>query len=442
MFKTLPGFREFLPEECRRRNFYFSQWRRISRNYHFQEFDGPVLEPLELYEEKSGPEIREQLFCFTDKGGREVALRPEMTPTLARLVGPRLGALRKPVKWFSIGEQYRYERYQKGRKRAFYQYNADIIGEAGPSAEVELMALLIDSLCSFGLSEKDFAVRLSDRQLWIMYLRGLGIEEARAVSVLGVVDKLGREPEDVLERKLEPLVGDRAAGLLKKMIEFSRQQSLDGVREMFRGSEIALDDLENRLADWNELLQGLQAMGLSPFVQIDLGIVRGLAYYTGFVFEAFDREKSHRALAGGGRYDNLLGMLSRKDAPAAGFGMGDVVLEDLLKEKGLLPQWVEESDVYIVGITTAERPVVLSAVRALRQVGLSVAYSLPGASPKKQFKGADEAGARTLVVIGPEEREAGQVKVKDSRTRVEKTVSNKEMIACVHHLLQGGPESD
>ncbi|MCH8475074.1 MAG: ATP phosphoribosyltransferase regulatory subunit [Opitutales bacterium] len=289
MFKTLPGFREFLPEECRRRNFYFSQWRRISRNYHFQEFDGPVLEPLELYEEKSGPEIREQLFCFTDKGGREVALRPEMTPTLARLVGPRLGALRKPVKWFSIGEQYRYERYQKGRKRAFYQYNADIIGEAGPSAEVELMALLIDSLCSFGLSEKDFAVRLSDRQLWIMYLRGLGIEEARAVSVLGVVDKLGREPEDVLERKLEPLVGDRAAGLLKKMIEFSRQQSLDGVREMFRGSEIALDDLENRLADWNELLQGLQAMGLSPFVQIDLGIVRGLAYYTGFVFEAFDR---------------------------------------------------------------------------------------------------------------------------------------------------------
>ena len=438
MFKTLPGFREFPPEECSRRNFFFSHWRGVARRYRFQEFDGPVLEPLDLYREKSGAEIQEQLFHFTDKGGREVALRPEMTPTLARMVGARLGSLRKPVRWFSIGEQFRYERYQKGRKRSFYQLNADIIGEEGPAAELELIALLIDLLEAFGLGAEDFAVRLSDRTLWMLFLSGLGLSGEESLQVLAVVDKLGREPEEVLEQKLQPFFGAEALEVLGKIIGFSQLTSLKDVRQFLEKQGIAETAYEERMAAWEELWQGIQAMGLGDYVQIDLGIVRGLAYYTGFVFEAFDRAKSHRALAGGGRYDHLLGVLSKKGAPAAGFGMGDVVLQDMLEEKHKLPRWIEKTDVYVVAITPEEQAVALSAVRALRLAGFITDYALRKVAPKKQFKAADEAGASVVVIIGPEEKSRGEVKLKHLGRGEEVTVENGAMIPRLEELLAGG----
>src|SRR5258708_2220128 len=188
-FQSLPGFREFYPEDFARRNHLFRRWRQAAQTFGFAEYDAPVLEPLELYKTKSGEEIESQLFSFTDKGGREVALRPEMTPTVCRLVGAKANSLKRPIKWFSVAEFYRYERSQKGRERAFFQFNADIFGESGPEAEIELISLLIQCLVGFGLTEQDFYVRLSDRNLWFFYLEALGLDEARTVTVLSAVDK-------------------------------------------------------------------------------------------------------------------------------------------------------------------------------------------------------------------------------------------------------------
>src|SRR5471030_2536909 len=183
-FQTLPGFREFYPEDLARRNHLFRRWRQTARAFGFEEYDAPVLEPLELYKAKSGDEIEAQLFSFTDKGGREVALRQEMTPAVCRLVGERAGSLKRPIKWFSIAEFYRYERAQKGRLRAFHQFNADIFGEPGPEAEIELIALLIQCLAGFGLTSADFTIRLSDRDLWFFYLEALGFNDAQSRAIL------------------------------------------------------------------------------------------------------------------------------------------------------------------------------------------------------------------------------------------------------------------
>ena len=428
MIKTLPGFREFWPEDCSRRNFIFSQWRAVARRFAFREYDGPILEPLELYQEKSGEEIREQLFAFTDKGGREVALRPEMTPTLARMVASRYNGLPKPVKWFSIGEHFRYERYQKGRKRSFYQFNADLLGEAGPAAEIELIALLIESLRAFGLGGEDFAIRLSDRTLWLHFLQGEGFSAGDSLRILTVVDKLEREPAGVLGEKLANLTGADGMALLEKIRRFAGLQSLAAIRDFFAaaGNE---ESTRERLEEWEFLLRGLRAMGLEEFIVVDLGIVRGLAYYTGFVFEAFDREKSHRALAGGGRYDQLLGKLGKVDCPAVGFAVGDVVLENVLTEKGRMPPLVQAIDFFVIGLGEGDRSAVWQVVGLLRSSGWLVDYTLKGpGGMKKQFKAADDAGARYALLIGEEERANNQVKLKNLATREETVLSASRLL--------------
>ena len=302
-FQTLPGFREFYPEDLSRRNHIFRLWRQTAGAYGFAEYDAPVLEPLDLYKTKSGDEIEGQLFSFTDKGGREVALRPEMTPTVCRLVGAKASSLKRPIKWYSIAEFYRYERMQKGRGRCFFQFNADIFGEPGPEAETELIALLTQCLCSFGLTEQDFYVRLSDRNLWFYYLEALGLDEARTRAVLGAVDKFEKMGDDAFKAYAEQF-GELEAGLKAKVLEFLQIKSLPALEAVL--APIGGEKLAARLGDWRKLLGGLAAMGLERFVEVDLGVVRGLAYYTGFVFEAFDRKGELRALAGGGRYDDLV----------------------------------------------------------------------------------------------------------------------------------------
>src|SRR5687768_12400952 len=280
-FQTLPGFREFYPEDLARRNHHFRLWRQTANSFAFSEYDAPVLEPLELYKAKSGDEIEGQLFSFTDKGGREVALRPEMTPTVCRLIGARANALKRPIKWFSIGEFYRYERMQKGRGRCFFQFNADIFGEPGPEAEMELIALLVQCFCAFGLTEQDFYVRLSDRNLWFYYLEALGFDEPRTRAMLSAVDK---NDYAAYEEKF----GARPAELVSAVDAFLQIRSLDALERATAAHPNA--KLAGRLADWKKLIGALDAMGLGPFVEVDLSVVRGLAYYTGFVFEAFDRK--------------------------------------------------------------------------------------------------------------------------------------------------------
>ncbi len=431
MFESLPGFREFYPDECARRNHLFRSWRLTANRFGFSEYDAPVLEPLELFRVKSGDEIVEQLFAFEDRGGRQVALRPEMTPSLARMVGARANALKRPVKWFSIGEQYRYERQQRGRLRAFYQFNADILGEPGPEAEIELIGLLVQSLTAFGLTSSDFYVRLSDRDLWAYYLRGTGFDEEGIAGILQVIDKAGREPEEVTIGKLRPFFADAAADFWSKVETIRGIRTMEEIERFFAAhvADAAVrETIEKRLADWRTLLSGLEAMGLKEYVEIDLGVVRGLAYYTGFVFEAFDRKGELRAIAGGGRYDHLLTKLSRADMPATGFAIGDVVLNELLADRGLTPKYLAAPDIFVIIGGAKERAEALGDIFLLREAGYRVEYLLRDSGFGKQFKTAGSSGARMALIYGEEELERREVKARDLRDGREESVPRQALL--------------
>lgn len=431
-FQTLPGFREFYPEDLSRRNHIFRLWRQTAGAYGFAEYDAPVLEPLDLYKTKSGDEIEGQLFSFTDKGGREVALRPEMTPTVCRLVGAKASALKRPIKWYSIAEFYRYERMQKGRGRCFFQFNADIFGEPGPEAEIELIALLTQCLCSFGLTEQDFYVRLSDRNLWFYYLEALGLDEARIRAVLGAVDKFEKMGDDAFKAYAEQF-GELEAGLKAKVLEFLQIKSLPALEAVL--APIGGEKLAARLGDWRKLLGGLAAMGLERFVEVDLGVVRGLAYYTGFVFEAFDRKGELRALAGGGRYDDLVQKLGGPALPAVGFAIGDMTFALLLEQRGLMPTFVQAPDVYCVIGGEAERRAAFADIQALRAMGYRVDYPLKEVAFGKQFKTASDSGAKLALIYGAEELAKGIVKIRDLGDRTESEVASANLAATVREFF-------
>jgi histidyl-tRNA synthetase len=405
--QPLPGFRDFLPNDCARRNYIFAKWREVARRYGFVEWDGPVLEPTELYTKKSGPEIVAQLFNFTDKGEREVALRPELTPTLARVVAAHDREFKKPLKWFSIPQCFRYEKQQRGRLREHFQFNADIIGEPSLDADVEAIALCIDLLRAFGFGASDFVVRVSDREFWIDFLRAQNVPEEKWQETLQIIDKSEREAREKTAAKLGPLAEPTF-------------KILDG-----KGSSEKLDRLVNALG----------ARGLAEFVQIDLGIVRGLAYYSGVVFEAFDRGGKLRALAGGGRYDNLIGQLSdgAVSLPAIGFAMGDVVLGELISEIPAAKTLMEiaiaserDPDIYIVIAKEERRADALAQVQSLREGGYRVDYPLAPAKVGKQFQTAEQLGARAAILFGDE---WPQVKVKDLRTGEQTLVAHPEVAA-------------
>lgn len=434
-FQSLPGFRDFLPEDLARRHHLFRVWRQAARAHGFQEYDAPVLEPLELYTTKSGEEIEGQLFNFEDKGGRAVALRPEMTPTVCRLVGARAGALKRPIKWFSIAEFYRYERAQKGRLRAFHQFNADLFGEPGPEAEIELIALLIQCLAGFGLTAEDFCVRLSDRDLWFFYLEALGLDAPRVRGILAAIDrfeKLGEAAFDGYRAAHGPL----APAVQERVLAFLRIRSLTELETAL--APFADARLARRLADWHRVLAGLAAMGLAEFVTVDLGVVRGLAYYTGFVFEAFDRRGDLRALAGGGRYNDLVQKLGYADLPAVGFAIGDVTTGLLLDQRGLTPTYVNAADLYAVLDGEAGRAAAFADLRALRAAGWRVDYPLRETAFGKQFKAAAESGARLALIYGGDELARGVVKLRDLTTRTERDLPRDEVCATVRELLGGG----
>lgn len=434
-FQSLPGFREFYPEDFTRRQFIFRLWRQAAHAHGFAEYDAPVLEPLELYKTKSGDEIEGQLFSFKDKGGREVSLRPEMTPTVCRMVGEKAGALKRPIKWFSIGEFYRYERAQKGRLRAFHQFNADIFGEPGPEAEIELISLLVQCLAGFGLTKDDFVVRLSDRNLWFFYLEALGFNDAQTQAILAAVDRYEKTGEDAFKDYADNH-GALPAAQKEKVLSFLRINSLSGIEEAL--APFASEKLAARLAEWRKVLDGITAMGLGEFVAVDLGVVRGLAYYTGFVFEAFDRKGDLRALAGGGRYNDLIKKLGYGDLPAVGFAIGDVTTGLLLDQRGLAPNLRSAPDAYVVIGGEAERKAAFGDIRVLRNAGWRVEYPLRGMAFGKQFKAAAESGARLALIYGGDELAKGVVKIRDLADRSEREVPRDGVIAAVRDALGGG----
>lgn len=440
-FESLPGFREFYPEACSRRNYIFSHWRKVAGAYCFSEYDAPVLEPLELYIEKSGEEIVGQLFNFVDRGERAVALRPEMTPSLARLVGAKANSLKRPVKWFNIGEHYRYERPQKGRLRAFYQFNVDIFGEPGPTADAELICLLIQSLQSFGLSEADFKIRLSDRDLWLLMLASEGLDEAASAAVLGIIDKLERSERSKTLENLSAIIGAQAEAFLEKVEAMIAIQDYEALRSFVEslpveGERKAL--AAKRLADWASLMENIEAAGLSAFLQIDLGIVRGLAYYTGFVFEAFEASGEGRALAGGGRYDALVKKLGGPDMPAVGFAMGDVTLADLLDSRNLLPRVLDAPDFFMVIGGADERKAAMLDAAMLRSLSYRVNYPLKEQGFSKQFKAANQSGARFVLIYGQDELAKEAVKVRDLSSGGECELSRSELQPGLAEIVEKG----
>jgi histidyl-tRNA synthetase len=407
--KALPGFRDFYPEDLSLRNHIFATWRSVAARYGFEEYDGPPLESLEMYTQKSGEEIVQQLYAFRDKGDRDVALRPEMTPTLARMVAARVQALKKPIRWFSMPQLFRYERQQRGRLREHFQLNMDIIGEAGPLADAELMAASIDIMREFGLGPKDVQLRVSDRRVIRGLLLGRGLNESQLPSAFAVIDRSERVPKNVLEEMLrESGFGSQESG---KVFEVA---ALRGKEALHASGEVG--------EPLREAVRALEAMGLGEFVSVDMTIVRGLAYYTGIVFELFDAQKSLRAIAGGGRYDGLL------DLPALGFGMGDVVLGELLKERGVTPKASTELGAFLIAVGGDDLPTMLELAHALRERGISVEYGLRHAGVRKQLELASARGAARAVIIGPEERAQGNAVVRDLRTGTEAQVPLRQLI--------------
>jgi len=414
--KALPGFRDFYPEELALRNHIFATWRGVAARYGFEEYDGPPLEPLELYTQKSGDEIVGQLYNFRDKGERDVALRPEMTPTLARMVGARAQALKKPIRWFSIPQLFRYERQQRGRLREHFQLNMDLIGEAGPLADAELIAATIDIMRAFGLTAKDVQARISDRRVLKALLLGNGLTDAQLPAAFTAIDKAERDPMDVLERKLgEAGIGKQE---IASVFSIAALRDWNAVKEALgkvRGGAEAGEPLEQSLG-------ALKAMGLGDFATVDMTIVRGLAYYTGTVFELFDTGRTLRAICGGGRYDGLLKALGGADLPALGFGMGDVVLGELLKERekgAIRPGAV---GVFLVGIAGEDLPFILDLAHHLRDQGVGVEYALKQGNIRKQLELAAARGAARAVILGPDERAAGVGVVRDLNVGTETKV--------------------
>jgi histidyl-tRNA synthetase len=396
---ALPGFRDFYPAELAVRAHITDTWRRVVRRYGFVEYDGPPLEPLELYTQKSGDEIVGQLYNFVDKGGRAVALRPEMTPTFARMVAARAQALRKPVRWFAVPQLFRYERQQKGRLREHFQLNVDVVGEPDVLADAELLTVAIEICRALGLTREDFYARVSDRRLLNALLGHLEVAEAAWPAVYAVLDKLERQPAAVSREKLQ--LAGLGHSACEAVLGFAAFDSVEALRAEFGGAPGVVPHLD-RFAEYSGYLG---ALGVGEFLRLDLTIVRGLAYYTGIVFELFDARGEFRAICGGGRYDQLLQALGGVDLPALGFGMGDVVLGELLAARGKLATVAEPGvDLWLVPAEDTAIDHLLSVAACLRAAEVSVEYLLAGDRLRHrkagaQLKDAQRAGARRALVF-------------------------------------------
>jgi histidyl-tRNA synthetase len=383
------------------RNWIADAWRRVSLRSGFEEYDSPIFEYLDLFEAKSGPEIAQQLFSFTDRGGRRLAIRPETTPALARMVNAKVNSLPRPIKWFSISRLCRAENPQKGRLREFFQWNIDILGEPSPQADAECVLVAIDGLRELGLSAGEAKVRYGSRALVSAALRAAAVGDEQIPNVLNVLDKRDKVPAKTFEAMLRDAVPPEAAR--KAILRFLDTRDVDAPPviqalggklspELAAAVEAAVDDLRQ--------FQGaLDSFGIADWCQYDTGVVRGLAYYTGIVYEVYDAGQSLRAVAGGGRYDNLLEVLGGPPLAGTGFGMGDVVLGILLEEKGKLPRDDEKKfpgqklDFFVIDADGSSAEQVLAVVAALRRGGLSADFSYKRQPLGKQLKEANRRGA-------------------------------------------------
>ena len=418
MTQGVRGTRDFYPEDMRIRNWLFDRFHSAARSHGFEEYDAPVLESEELYTRKAGEEIVGQLYNFEDKGGRKVALRPEMTPSLARMVMARAGALALPIKWYSIPQCWRYERTQRGRGREHYQWNVDIWGMNAVEADAELLSVLVQFFDSVGLSSEDLVIRISSRKVLEEVLGSLGREGEIFALTCVIVDKMDKLPEDVIEAQLSDL------GLLSESISTIR--SVLGITDLESLSSALSSDSE-ALIELQSLFSLCDSYGISDWVSFDASVVRGLAYYTGPVFEAHDRAGNLRAICGGGRYDKLIGTLGGNDLPATGFGFGDMVVMELLADKGLLPELSTGVSDVVFGMGTELRGAAMQVAAKLRSAGRTVDLILEDKKMKWVFKHAERCGATRLVMVMPDEWAEGKVRIKDLDNGEESTVAMEDL---------------
>ena len=414
MTKGVRGTRDFYPEDMRVRNWLFDNFQSAARSHGFEEYDAPLLEHEELYTRKQGEEITQQLYGFEDKGGRRVSLRPEMTPSLARMVMARAGALPTPIKWFSIPQCWRYERTQRGRGREHYQWNVDVWGAEGIEADAELISVLATFFRSVGLGPEDLVIRVSSRKVLEEVLGSVGVSGEAFPAVCVIVDKMGKTPEEAMSAQLAEQGLDADA--------ISTIRSTLGLQDLDALSS-ALGDGSPAVSELTSLFSLIDSYGISDWVAFDASVVRGLAYYTGPVFEAHDRAGELRAIVGGGRYDRLLSTLGGRDMPATGFGFGDMVIMELLASKGLVPELSSGNQDLIVSSDESLRPAAMSVAQRLRASGRTVDLVLEDKRMKWVFRHAERSGAQRLVMVMPEEWGAGNVRIKDLESGEETDVS-------------------
>jgi len=398
------GTRDFYPNEMRLRSWLFDKFHAASKAHGFEEYDAPILESEELYTRKQGEEITQQLFNFEDKGGRKVSLRPEMTPSLARMVMAQAKTLPLPLKWYSIPQCWRYERTQRGRGREHYQWNVDIWGTENISADAELISVMVHFFRSVGLSANDLVIKISSRKVLEEVLGTLGIEGEGFTQTCIIVDKMDKLPSEVIETQLSEIGLDSSA--------ISTIQLVLGIKK--------LDDLKRQLGEESKgvlelmnLFRLLESYQIDEWVEFDASIVRGLAYYTGPVFEAHDRKGELRAICGGGRYNRLLSSLGGNDLPASGFGFGDMVIMELLNDLGLLPDIPSGSQDVVVSLGEELRPAAMAVASKLREGGRTVDIILDNKKLKWAFRHADRIGASRLVMIMPDEWREGKIRIKN-----------------------------
>jgi len=422
--QSVKGTRDFYPPVMAVRNFILDGWKSASLRNGFEEYDGPIFEYLKMYQVKSGDEIVEQLFNFTDRGGRHLAIRPEITPTLARMVNKQINALPRPIKWFSMPRICRAERPQKGRLREFFQWNIDIIGSESILADAEVIYCTIDYLRSLGLTSNDIKAKISSRKLLAAFLLDIGIAADKLESLYPILDKKPKLPEDAFVEMLQKAVEDIAkAATIKKFMELSDISEIVGIFTPSEEAKVALKEL-------SDLMDILGQMSIGDYCVFDPCIVRGLAYYTGIVFEVHDAVGSLRAVAGGGRYDNLLGDFGGPKVSGTGMGMGDCVLEILLREKGLIDGELptKNLDYFIACLDNDLQPEALQLAAQLRHAGFATDFSYKATGLKKQLKQASAANSAKCVIIGEEFKEKSLFVVKDMGTSEQQLLTKEQLI--------------
>jgi len=414
------GTRDFYPDEMRMRNWLFGHWRDVARSYGFVEYDAPVLESEALYTRKAGEEVSEQLYNFVDKGDRAVALRPEMTPSLARMVMAKKGGLSLPLKWFSIPQCWRYERMTRGRRREHFQWNMDVWGVSGQQAEAELVSAMVTFFRNVGLTSDDVGIKVNSRLVIGEVLTELGIPPEKFAATCVLVDKLEKVPVDAIQDDLQQLGLDRS--VVEKLLNVLTSKSIDALTD-------ALGEESQAVQEVTEFLKLCDAYDIREWIVFDASVVRGLAYYTGIVFEAFDRKGELRAIAGGGRYDKLLETFGGDPTPAAGFGFGDAVVVELLKERNVLPSFAKsEIDTVVFAMNQDLYSVAVDVASRLRSAGQSVDVVLEQKKPKWVFKHADRQGAKYCVVVGTDEFAEGKVAIKDLDAGEQRTVPIESLV--------------